>query len=106
MNNPLSLLLCFLSGCILGAIFFAGLWWTVQKGLVSNQPALWFLGSLMVRVVVVVAGLVLISGGQWERLLTCMVGFLVARVVVIRTTRPRAVIQVESTREVNHSPYL
>ena len=38
-----------LAGALLGAFFFGGLWWTVQKGVASERPALWFLGSLLLR---------------------------------------------------------
>ena len=41
----------FVAGALLGAFFFGGLWWTVQKGVTSEQPALWFLGSLLLRTV-------------------------------------------------------
>ena len=36
-------------GLVLGGVFFGGLWWTVQKGFASPRPALWFLGSLLLR---------------------------------------------------------
>ena len=47
MPETLSLMLALVTGISLGAIFFGGLWWTVQKGVPSKQPALWFLGSLL-----------------------------------------------------------
>ena len=37
------------AGALLGVFFFGGLWWTVQKGVASERPAFWFLGSLLVR---------------------------------------------------------
>ena len=49
-----------LAGLVLGAIFFGGLWWTVRKGLSSQQPALWFLGSMLLRM-----------GDRARRLLLC-----------------------------------
>ena len=49
MNDILPLALALAAGLLLGAFFFGGLWWTVQKGVASERPALWFLGSLLLR---------------------------------------------------------
>jgi F1F0 ATPase subunit 2 len=70
----------------LGAIFFGGLWWTVLKGVASPRPALWFLGSLLLRTGMVVAGFYFVSGGDWKRLLACLFGFVIARLIIIRLT--------------------
>ena len=43
MNETLSLALALLTGVLLGAIFFGGLWWTVQKMVSSKWSALWLL---------------------------------------------------------------
>ena len=45
-----------LAGAALGAIFFGGLWWTVQRGAASAAPARWFITSLVVRTAIVLAG--------------------------------------------------
>lgn len=87
MNEILNLISALSAGFLLGAIFFGGLWWTVQKGFSSRRPALWFLGSLLLRTVITVAGLYFASGGYWERLLICLLGFFIMRRVVIRLTR-------------------
>ena len=47
--KSVSLVLALADGLVLGAVFFGGLWWTVRKGVSSKQPALWFLGSLLLR---------------------------------------------------------
>ena len=80
MNDSLTLALA--AGAGLGAIFFGGLWWTVQKGVSSRLPALWFLGSLLLRMGIALAGFYLVSGGHWKRLLACLVGFVIARFIV------------------------
>ncbi len=49
MNETLNFVSALVEGFLLGAIFFAGLWWTVQEGPSSNRPALRFLGSLLLR---------------------------------------------------------
>jgi F1F0 ATPase subunit 2 len=88
MNEALTLVLAWLAGGVLGAIFFGGLWWTVRKGMSSKQPALWFLGSLLLRTTMALVGFYFTSGGHWERLLVCFLGFVLARPVVTWLTRP------------------
>src|SRR5271165_2374896 len=84
MNDILALALASLAGALLGAFFFGGLWWTVQKGVTSPRPALWFLGSLMVRTGLILAGIYFVAQGHWSRLVMCLLGFLLARVIVVR----------------------
>jgi F1F0 ATPase subunit 2 len=87
MNDTLSLVLALVTGVLLGAMFFGGLWWTVRKGVSSKRPALWFFGSLVLRMSIVLAGFYLVTGGHWERLLPCLLGFIIARFIVTRLTR-------------------
>ena len=77
-----------LAGAALGAVFFGGLWWTVQRGAASASPARWFLGSFVLRTAIVLAGFSFIGGGQLERLALCLLGFVLARAIVLRVTRP------------------
>lgn len=110
----LALVLAGLGGCLLGALFFFGLWWTVRKGISSKRPVLWFLGSLLLRTGIVLAGFFLISGGRWERLLACLLGFVSARFLVTlrvhsglrseASTTPQAEEPVYSAEEANHAP--
>lgn len=86
MNEVPGLILAGLAGALLGAGFFGGLWWTVRKTVSSRHPALWVLGSTVLRVSAVLAGFFFVTGGRWERLLSCLVGFIVARLIVIRLT--------------------
>ena len=87
MNNLVPLLGAVMAGATLGAFFFGGLWWTVQKGLTSNHPALWFFGSTLLRTSLVLVGFFFISAGDWKKLLACLLGFFIARVVVTRLTQ-------------------
>ena len=89
MNEMLNLLLAIAAGIILGVIFFGGLWWTVRKGLSSPRPALLFLGSLIVRMSVVVLGFYFVGQGEWKQTVACLLGFLLARVAVMRWTGAR-----------------
>lgn len=88
MNEVLLLVLALLAGMLLGGIFFGGLWWTVRKVASSDQPGFLFFGSLLLRMGIALAGFYFASGGQWERLLLCLAGFVIARWVVTRLTRP------------------
>jgi len=84
------LLILFLAACaglLLGGISFGGLWWTVKNGITAKQPDLWFLGSMIVRMTIVMAGFYFVGGGQWERILSCLVGFITARSIIVRLTR-------------------
>ncbi len=87
MNETLSLVPALVAGVLLGAIFFGGLWWTVRKGVSSKQPALWFFGSLLLRTSIALAGFYFFGRGHWERLVVCLLGFVLARLIVTRLTR-------------------
>ncbi|MEO8362630.1 MAG: ATP synthase subunit I [Vicinamibacteria bacterium] len=89
MNEALKLILAGTAGLALGAFFFYGLWWTVRRGVMSEHPALWFLGSLLLRLGATLAGFYAVAGDHWERLMACLVGFIVARAIVTRlVSRP------------------
>jgi len=63
MNEAMTLTLAWTAGILLGAIFFGGLWWTIRKGVTAKQPALWFLGSMLLRMGIALAGFYLSRGG-------------------------------------------
>ena len=87
MSEVLQPALALLAGMLLGAMFFGGLWWTVQKGVSSKRSVLWFFGSLLLRTSIALAGFYFIARGHWERLLVCLLGFVIARLIVTRLTR-------------------
>ena len=91
------------AGVVLGLVFFGGLWWTVRRGLSSPRPALWFFCSLVVRVVLTLGGIYLLAGDQWQRLLAIMLGFWLARAVVLRLTGLPAPVPAAAP-EVRHAP--
>ncbi len=79
MNETLSLVLAGLAGVLLGGIFFGGLWWSVRRGMASGYPALWFVGSFVLRTAITLAGFYVVAGDDWLRLLLCLLGFMLAR---------------------------
>ena len=104
MNEPLSLAFALAAGVLLGAMFYGGLWWTVRRGVSSKRVALWFLGSLLLRMGVALAGFYFVAGGHWERLLLCLLGFVMARVAVTRLTRLPGENQPSQALERGHAP--
>ena len=87
MNEYLELLLALGAGLLFGTMFFGGLWWTIRKGLSSKRPALWFFGSMLVRTGLTLSGFYFIAGNNLFRLLVCLIGFGIARVVAARYVR-------------------
>ena len=71
MSESLTVSLALLAGVLLGMIFFGGLWWTIQTGISSKQPAVLFSGSFLLRTFIVLAGLYYVSHGDWRKLLAC-----------------------------------
>lgn len=87
MNEIFMRMLAWIVGVALGVIFFGGLWWTIRKAVASQQPAFWFVGSLILRMGIVMVGFYFVGHGQWQRLLLCLAGFVVGRLLVTWMTR-------------------
>jgi F1F0 ATPase subunit 2 len=104
MNEPLGLATALIAGVLLGTMFLGGLWWTVHQGLSSDRVARWFLGSLLLRMGVALAGLYFVSGGHWEQLLLCLLGFVMARLVVTWLMRPSGENLSSRALEGSHAP--
>ncbi len=93
----------FVAGLALGTIFFGGLWWTVRKGLTSDHPATWFLVSQVSRMAVTMFGFYFVADGQWQRLLFCLAGFLVGRVIVTRLSRIAESVRSPAAKETDYA---
>jgi len=104
MNETLTLALAWVTGGVLGTIFFGGLWWTIRKGVSSKQPAPWFFGSLLLRMSIALTGFYFVSGGHWDRLLACLLGFVIARFIVTRLTGPPVEHHNSPAKEAGHAP--
>lgn len=103
MNDWSYLILACFAGMLLGVVFFGGLWWTVRKFMTSPHPAIWLLGSAMIRMSISLAGFYFVSDGKWTRLLSCLVGFMIARLVVTRLCRLTIAEPCRAMRESNHA---
>jgi F1F0 ATPase subunit 2 len=104
MNEFLSLAPALAAGVLLGTIFFGGLWWTVRKGVSSQRPALWFFGSMLLRMSITLAGFYLVGREDWERWLLCLLGFVLARLVVKWLTRPPVEHHNSQAQETSYAP--
>jgi F1F0 ATPase subunit 2 len=87
MSELSAIIVALLVGILLGAIFFGGLWWTIRRGISASLPAVWFSSSLLLRMAIAITGFYFVSQGDWRRLAGCLLGFLLARVMVTRLTR-------------------
>lgn len=87
MSEAIVLTSSLIVGLLLGMLFFSGLWWTIRLATGSRQPAIWFMGSMMLRTCIALAGFYWVALGHWQRLIACVVGFFVGRLIVTWFTR-------------------
>jgi F1F0 ATPase subunit 2 len=104
MSEFLSLAIALAEGALLGTIFFGGLWWTVRMGVSSERPALWFFGSLLLRMSITLMGFYFVGQGNWQRWLLCLLGFVLARLVAWLLTRLSGDNQTGPAQEANYAP--
>jgi len=84
MDRIIPLSLSLLAGVALGTLFFGGLWLTVRATARSRRPVLLVLVSFWVRLAVVVAVFVLLARGHWQWAVAALLGFILARLVLVR----------------------
>jgi F1F0 ATPase subunit 2 len=82
INDVVGWAVAALFGGALGGFFFGGLWWTVRNVLQSKHPAVLIAVSIILRVSLTLYGFYIVSGGQWQRLAFCLVGFSTARYLI------------------------
>ena len=104
MNEFLFLAPALAAGVLLGVFFFGGLWWTVIRGVSSQQPALWFFASMLLRMSVTLAGFYFVGSEHWERWLLCLLGFVLARAVVEWLTRRPVELNNSRAQETSYAP--
>ena len=104
MSELLFLALALVAGLMLGAIFFGVLWWTVRKGVSGKSRALWFPVSMLLRMSIVLVGFYFVGREDWERLVSCLLGFIIARIIVMRLTRTPIEHSNSTVKEVGHAP--
>ena len=82
--NLASLIIPFLIGAVLGCCFFYTLWFTVKKGINATNPALWFLGSILVRMGTAITVFYWVGNNDIWRLAACLVGFVIGRILMTK----------------------
>ena len=102
INESVYLVFAFIGGLALGILFFGVLWLTVKKAVTAKIPALWIFGSFFIRTGIILVGFYFISSGNLKRLVVCLVGFMIARFLVIHFTRSVDERQSPLNKEVNH----
>ncbi len=83
------IVLSFPVGILLGAFFFQGLWWTVNKLTTTHNQALLFVASFLLRMGVVLAGFYGLLLLGVPHLLVALAGFFASRVWYIWTFKPK-----------------
>lgn len=75
------------TGALAGLVFFGGLRWTVTRLATRRNPALWAMGSFLVRSAIVVGLFLLMLDGSLVRGLAGLVGLVVVRTLVVGAVR-------------------
>ena len=75
-------------GLLAGAFFFGGLWIQIRRLPTAKHPGLWMAGGAILRFAVALGVFFLVGRGHLDRMLACLAGFVVARLLVTRFTRP------------------
>lgn len=104
MTDVFALLLALVGGGLLGGFYFGGLRWTVRKGLASRAAAAWFVGSFLLRSTTCLVGFYWIGGADPLRLLACLGGFIIARMIVMKLTGDDVFAAAAETSEPRHAP--
>ena len=81
-SEVLNLALGILEGILLGVFFYGGLWWTIQKAISSEFTAFWFLGSMILRMGVVLTGVYFVCHENLIRIFPCLLGLFIGRIAV------------------------
>jgi len=87
--------LAVITGGILGAFYYGGLWWTVRRVETSKNPGLLFAMSFILRTFIVIGGFWLVTQGNWLLILVCLAAFIGVRMILTRRWGPAGLTQME-----------
>ena len=87
--NFVTLTLMALIGAVLGAVYLAALWINVQQITRARRPGVVLAIGAAARITFLLGAFYLVTGGDWQRLVACLLGFLLARLIVTRRLRAR-----------------
>jgi F1F0 ATPase subunit 2 len=94
----MGLLGAFAGGVALAILYLTLLWITVRRLPQLQYKGLWLAGTAVARLAALMLAFYWIMDGQWQRLLACLVGFILARLAVtawVRTGGPRQALRSE-----------
>ena len=89
MINWLTLPFSLFFGFCLGLGYFSFLWLTVERLPRTKHPVLLMVGSGLARLGVALLGLYVLIWDYWPNLMVALLGFLLARTVLIARWRPQ-----------------
>jgi F1F0 ATPase subunit 2 len=87
--NFVTLTLAVLMGAVLGAAYLGALWINVQQVTRARRPGVVLAIGAAVRMTFLLGAFYLVASGDWRRLVACLLGFLLARLIVTRRLRAR-----------------
>jgi len=87
-GTPMDYLFAFAAGLGIGGFYFAGLWWTVRRLPLARSPALWVLGSFVLRAGLSLLGFYGVLQGGWPLLASSLAGFILVRLAAVHRLRP------------------
>jgi F1F0 ATPase subunit 2 len=90
MTEFFPLLMALVGGLALGTFYFGSLWWMVRRIVSMRRPATWLFASFLCRAAMLLAGILLVTGGRWDRVAACMAGLWLARTAIISGLQPAA----------------
>lgn len=84
MSESVRLLIPLIAGVFLGVLYFTGLWLTARKLPDRRRPFASIVWSFLARASIVVIGFYVIMNGRGDQLASSLLGFLIAREILIR----------------------
>lgn len=84
--NWIFIVISVVSGCLLGIIYFGGLWYTVKRipDLPGRKMYVLIISSFIVRTFFVLLGFYFLLSFHWAYLLLAFLAFILTRQVVLR----------------------
>lgn len=96
LNTLFILILMFMAGLALGALYFISLWETVRRLERTGGGARLLAISFVVRLAIILIVFFFLMNGHWERLAAAMIGFVVIRKILTYHLGPQKAVKVSS----------
>jgi F1F0 ATPase subunit 2 len=96
LNTLFILILMFMAGLALGALYFISLWETVRRLERTGGGVRLLAISFVVRLAIILTVFFFLMNGHWERLTAVMIGFVVIRKILTYHLGPQKAVKVSS----------